>query len=113
MSHIFTYPGVYWIARVMAMVVMLGGTWLIILVLARFFRPKHVVALVRADPPNVEEVGGEFGGLKARVRFNAQASALKVLEHRIIQVEGAVGQLFAITGELNRRMDDPETGAES
>jgi hypothetical protein len=40
MSPIFSYPAVYWSARVLAIVAMLGGAWLMMLMLARFFRPS-------------------------------------------------------------------------
>lgn len=58
----------------------------------------------------MDEIGGEFGGFKGRIRFNAQAAALNVLENRMIAVEGAIEHLLVITGELNREDDDLETG---
>ena len=51
MTYVFTYPGVYWSARLLAIVFMAGATWLTVLMLARFFRPKHVLGMLRADPP--------------------------------------------------------------
>lgn len=106
MGQVFSHPAVYWVARVMAMVVMLGGTWLTMLMLARFFRPSHVVRLVMADLPKLEELSGEFGGAKGRIRFNAQAAALRELEDRIDAIEMVLNQLGQVVDGHGDALDD-------
>ena len=112
MSDVLSFPGAYWTVRIMATVFMAGATWLAVLVLARFFRPRHIKALVLADLPKLDEIGGEFGGVKARIRFNAQASTLSSLEHRMVVIEGALERLTAATSEIGRDLYEPELGAE-
>jgi hypothetical protein len=106
MSHILNYPGVYWVARILAIVVMAAITWLALLMVARFFRPRHAVAMLRADLPKVDELRGEFGGVKGAIRFNAQASALGVLEDRIGAVEEATDRLWQIVDDHSRGIED-------
>ncbi|HET7232974.1 MAG TPA: hypothetical protein VFJ16_23395 [Longimicrobium sp.] len=112
MNHVLGYPGVYWSARIFVMLVMAITAWIVLLMLARFFRPKHILAMIRADPPKVEELGAEFRGFKAMIRFNAQAAALNVLESRMADVESAVGRLWSITEEHSRALAElsPENG---
>ncbi|HEX6751764.1 MAG TPA: hypothetical protein VF092_31005 [Longimicrobium sp.] len=102
MSDVLSFPGAYWAVRIMATVFMAGATWLAVLVLARFFRPKHIKALVLADPPKLDEIRGEFGGVKGAIRFNAQGSALNALENRIDGVELSLERLWRITEEHSR-----------
>jgi hypothetical protein len=106
MSHLLSYPSVYWTARLLATVSMAGVTWLLLLMMARFFRPKHILAMLRADLPKIDELRGEFGGMKGAIRFNAQASALSVLEDRIGSVEGATDQLWQIVDDHSRGIED-------
>jgi hypothetical protein len=63
-----------------------------------------VIALIKADPPRVEEIGGEFGGIKGRIRFNAQAAALTVLENRIDANEAVIGRLWTVAEEHGRAL---------
>jgi hypothetical protein len=102
MSQILSYPAVYWSVRILVILASLGIAWVMLLVLARFFRPRHIGAMLRADPPKVEELAAEFKGFKARLRFNAQATALGVLENRMEVVEISVERLWGITEEHSR-----------
>ena len=106
MSDVLSFPGAYWTVRIMATVFMAGATWLAVLVLARFFRPRHIKAMVLADPPKLDEIRGEFGGLKGAIRFNAQGSALNELENRIVAMEASMGQLWIVADDHGRALED-------
>lgn len=64
-----------------------------LLLLARFLRPKHVWALMKASPPILDEVGGEFAGAKASVKFAAQGQALEAVQQRVAHLEKVVEDL--------------------
>jgi hypothetical protein len=106
MKEIWGYPAVYWAARIILILLLTLGGWLLLLACARYFRPRHIREMLRADLPRVEEFGAEFRGFKARVRFNAQATALNVLENRIVAIESAPGRLWVITEEHSQALTD-------
>ncbi|HET7462678.1 MAG TPA: hypothetical protein VFJ82_15595 [Longimicrobium sp.] len=99
MNQIFGYPAVVWATRFLLLLVLVVAGWILLLACARYFRPKHIRAMLGADLPKVEELGAEFHGFKAKLRFNAQAAALNVLENRMDVIETAVGRLWTITEE--------------
>jgi hypothetical protein len=95
MGQVFGYPGVYWSARFLLIVGMVGIGWLLMLLLARFFRPKHIVQMFRAAPPRVHEIGGEFRGVKATVKFAAYDDVLELLRTQVANLEQRVAKLEA------------------
>ncbi|HEX8694690.1 MAG TPA: hypothetical protein VF746_19855 [Longimicrobium sp.] len=105
MDRIFGWPGVYWTARILLIIVMGGGSCVLLLLLARFLRPRHVLALLRSDPPKLDEVGGEFAGAKASVKFAAQSTAMETLSQRVIALEQRVDELRTLGSETTRQLD--------
>lgn len=103
MNDVFGYPGVYWSARILLMVGALATAWMLLLMLARFFRPKHILAMLRADPPKVDEIAGEFRGFKARITFGRTA-ALDVLENRVLIVEGSLREVVRSISEIEQAL---------
>ena len=98
MDRIFGWPPVYWTARILLVIVMGGGAWILFVLFARFLRPKVVWALFKSDPPMLDEVGGEFAGAKATVKFSRHDEALKSLDARVVTLEENVGKLrLAVT----------------
>ena len=61
--------------------------------MSRFLSPRNVWKLIRADLPKLDEVGGEFAGAKANVKFVAQGEALNTLEERVATLELIVERL--------------------
>lgn len=112
MSHVFNYPAVYWAARFAVILLLVVAGWLLLLACARYFRPRHIRQMLRADLPKVEELAAEFRGFKARLRFNAQAAALNVLENRMDAIETALGRLWTITEEHSRALTEPSSKRE-
>jgi hypothetical protein len=106
MGQVFGYPAVYWSARFLLIVGMAGTGWLLVLLLARFFRPKHIVQMFRAAPPRVHEIGGEFRGVKATVKFAAYDDALEVFEARLSLLEYSVEVLKQAGRETARAVEE-------
>jgi hypothetical protein len=69
MQPILQWPPILWTLRIVILILLIGGTMVLMLLTARFFRWKHVKALFRAELPQVHSVGGEFGGTKATVQL--------------------------------------------
>lgn len=99
MDRIFGWPGVYRTARILLIIVMGGGSCVLLLLLARFLRPRHVLALLRSDPPKLDEVGGEFAGSKASVKFAGQNTAMDSLSRRVTALEQRVDELRTLGSE--------------
>lgn len=92
-NGILSWPGVVWTARMLLVVVFGGGTWVLLLQLARFFQPRNVLAMLRARPPKLDEVSGEFGGAKASLKFGSHDAALQGIEARVSELENRVARL--------------------
>lgn len=56
MSHVFSYPAVYWAARFAVILLLVVAGWILLLACARYFRPSHIRQMLRADLPKVEEL---------------------------------------------------------
>jgi len=69
MQPILQWPPILWTLRIVILILLIGGTTVLMLLSARFFRWRHVKALFRAELPQVHSVGGEFAGTKATVQL--------------------------------------------
>jgi hypothetical protein len=94
MSRIFDWPALIWTLRIALVIVVSCGVYLFGLLIARFFRWKVVRAMVLADPPRVESVGGEFAGAKAEVKLAQQVASR--LEERVVDLEAKVERVTTI-----------------
>jgi predicted metalloprotease len=97
MDRIFGWPGVYWTARILLAIVMGGGSLIVLVLLIRFMRPSHVLKVLKSDPPQLDEVGGEFAGAKASVKFAGQSSAVDALGQRVTTLEARVEELWNLS----------------
>lgn len=104
-NGILGWPGVVWTARMLLVVVFGGGAWVLLLQLARFFQPRNVLAMLRARPPRLNEVSGEFAGAKASLKFAAQDETLAALIKRIVAVEQAVDMIRQASVEAQALRD--------
>jgi hypothetical protein len=93
MNEILGWPPVVWTARILLVPVMGSATWITLVLVVRFFRPRNLRKLLRAELPTLDEVGGEFAGAKANVKFTAQGKALNTLEERVATLELVVERL--------------------
>ncbi|HEU0052936.1 MAG TPA: hypothetical protein VFQ39_07150 [Longimicrobium sp.] len=106
MDRIFGWPLVVWMARIALVTVMGCGAWMLIVLLARYFRPKHVWALMKADLPRLTEVGGEFAGARATVKFEGQNRALDALAERVAALEAAAETQRSLLDKTTRLVEE-------
>lgn len=99
MDEIFNWPPVVWPARILLVTLMGCGAWITLVLAIRFFRPGNLMALLRAELPKLDEVGGEFAGAKASVKFGAPGKAMSSLEQRVASLEDVVEQLGLVDTE--------------
>lgn len=88
MKRIIEWLPLIWTLRIGMMIVVAGGAYLYVLLIARFFRWRTMRDMVLADPPKVESVGGEFAGAKAEVERARQVASN--LEKRVAELEATV-----------------------
>lgn len=101
MEAILEWPPIIWTVRITLLILVGGGAYLFVLLIARFFRWTNVRAMVLADPPRVESVGGEFAGAKAELKlFQLERSGL---DHRVETLEEQVARLGAQVESDERR----------
>jgi hypothetical protein len=107
MRRILEWLPLIWTLRIGLLIVLAGGAYLYVLLIARFFRWKTIRAMVLADPPRVESVGGEFAGAKAELKlFQAtQNEQRDTMGQRVTALEARVR---AIARSMEQ--DEPRAG---
>lgn len=86
MRRIIEWLPLIWTLRIGLLIVLAGGAYLYVLLIARFFRWKNIRAMVLAKLPQVESVGGEFAGAKAELKLSQHATSS--LDERVVELEG-------------------------
>lgn len=74
MDRFIGWRPIFWTLRIGIRIVLVGGIHVFLLVVSRFFRWKTVRAMLLADPPRVDSLGGEFAGAKAELKLHRGAS---------------------------------------
>jgi hypothetical protein len=69
LASIFGWPPVLWTLRLVLLIVILAGTFVLGLVFARFFRREHIRRLWNAPLPQFKEIGGKFAGMEASAKL--------------------------------------------
>jgi hypothetical protein len=107
MKRIIEWLPLIWTLRVSLLIVIAGGAYLYVLLIARFFRWGTIRDMVLADPPQVESVGGEFAGAKAEVKLSQQGQEKRQINvgQRVTELEASVRMLLRAQG-----MEDPKPG---
>jgi len=72
MQPLFLWPPILWTLRVSVLILLSTSTMVFMLLIARFFRWKHLKLLLKAELPRIQSIGGEFGGTKASVQLARQ-----------------------------------------
>jgi hypothetical protein len=63
--------------RVALLVVLAGCSYVYLLLIAPFFRPAHVLRMLKADIPRVRKFGAEVAGTRGEVEFVHARDALE------------------------------------
>ncbi|HEX2206595.1 MAG TPA: hypothetical protein VHG93_02875 [Longimicrobium sp.] len=89
MDRFIGWPPIFWTLRIGILIVLIGGLHVFLLLISRFFRWKTVHAMLFADPPRIDTVGGEFAGAKAELKLHRGGSEAEVeaLGQRIEELE--------------------------
>jgi hypothetical protein len=72
--------------RVALLVVLAGCSYVYLLLIAPFFRPAHVLRMLKADIPRVRSLGAEIAGNRGQVEFvqaEARAASERVEENDV------------------------------
>jgi hypothetical protein len=83
LASIFGWPPVLWTLRLVLLIVILAGTFVLGLVFARFFRREHIRRLWNAPLPQFKEIGGKFAGMEASAKL---AETDQELQRQIVQM---------------------------
>jgi hypothetical protein len=89
--------------RVALLVLLAGCSYIYVLLIAPFFRPAHVLRMLKADIPRVSKFGAEIAGTRGEVEFDRKEEAIRVRRHR---THRAVDRKFKKRGK-----DDGEDGS--
>lgn len=66
--------------RIALLVLVAGCSYLYLLLIAPFFRPAHVLRMLKADIPRVRRLGVEIAGTGAEVQLVEEREALELSE---------------------------------
>jgi hypothetical protein len=69
LASIFGWPPLLWTLRLVLLIVVVAGTFVLALVFSRFFRREHVRRLWNAPLPQFKEIGGKFAGMEASAKL--------------------------------------------
>jgi hypothetical protein len=69
MGSVLGWLPVVWAMRIALLVLLAGCSYLYLLLIAPFFRPAHVLRLLRADLPRVRRFGAEVAGTGGEVEL--------------------------------------------
>jgi hypothetical protein len=96
MDRFAFWPPIFWTLRIGILIVLFSGFFVFVLLVSRFFRLKTMRAMLLADPPRVESLGGEFAGAKAEVKLWKQVDAEQVntLQGRVVELESKIQRMI-------------------
>lgn len=101
MADLIGWPPILWALRITVLTLLVGTTYVFILLLSRFLRWRVVKSMLLADPPQVDTISGEAAGLKGEIRLtrkvDAQDDQIAALERGLTDlqqvVEGILNEL--------------------
>lgn len=110
LASIFGWPPVLWTLRLVLLIVILAGTFVVGLVFARFFRREHIRRLWNAPLPQFKEIGGKFAGMEASAKL---AETDQDLQRQILRMDSRLDELATwveiqkkLTANANGGSDD-------
>lgn len=69
MGTVLGWPPVVWALRIALFVVLVGCSYVYLLLITPFFRPANIRRMVLADLPRVDRLGAEVAGTRGEVQF--------------------------------------------
>jgi hypothetical protein len=83
MGSVLGWPPLVWTMRVALLVLLAGCSYVYLLLIAPFFRPAHVLRMLKADIPRVRKFGAEIAGTRGEVEFVQGEPAVRAKRHRV------------------------------
>ncbi len=80
MAPVLGWLPVVWAMRVALLVLLAGCSYVYLLLIAPFFRPAHLLRMLKADIPRVRSLGAEVAGTRGEVEFVHERAALELGE---------------------------------
>jgi|GEM_PF-5782106 len=81
MGPVLGWQPVVWAMRIALLVLLVGCSYVYLLLIAPFFRPANIRRMLMADLPRVRRVGAEIAGTRAEVDLVQEAGIKTVAEH--------------------------------
>lgn len=105
-EQLLLWPPVLWAARTFILLVLIGGTLVCLLSLARFVRPKHKRAMLTADLPIFRGFGASAEIMGQHLEVNATLDTrrdeqLDIINSRINELERVVQETVEDPGILS------------
>jgi hypothetical protein len=90
MGAVLGWLPVVWAMRIALLVLLAGCSYVYLLLIAPFFRPAHIMRLLRADLPRVLRFGAEIAGTRAEVELAQKRgrAGLHADASRLVRKEG-------------------------
>ncbi len=97
MKAILDWLPLVWTVRIGLLIVLAGGVYLYVLLVAPFLRWRNIRNMVLADLPRVASVGGEFAGARAEVKLAPSAGERQIamMQERLEGFRKELDQLIA------------------
>jgi hypothetical protein len=112
LASIFGWPPVLWTLRLVLLIVILGGAFVLGLVFARFFRREHIRRLWNAPLPQFKEIGGKFAGMEASAKLTAaDADLQQQIERMGEQIRSLADSVAALTTPDPIAEESPDGGS--
>ena len=111
MNELLAWDPILWTARVFVLIVLAGGSFVTLLYLARFFRPKHIWRLITGDLPEFREVGGSAKAFGQEIAVkgtldNEQDRQIRAMGEQVARLEERLGSLVQAVEYITDGVDD-------
>lgn len=104
-ASIFGWPPVLWTLRLVLLMVIAGGAYLLVLLFSRYFRRDSINTLWRAPLPQFKEFGGKFAGMEATAKL---ADANVASEAQIAEMNKRMDELVVYVKSIVAVAEEPE-----
>src|SRR4051794_9141959 len=109
-ASIFGWPPLLWTIRLILLIVILGGMFVLALVFSRFFRKDHIRRLWNAPLPQFKEFGGKIAGMEATAKLAdadiATEAQIEALNKRIDELVEYVRLAAEVAAEPEPQPED-------
>ena len=108
MGTVLGWPPVVWALRIALFVVLVGCSYVYLLLITPFFRPANIRRMVLADLPRVDRLGAEVAGTRGEVQFVQEHRVRQANKENTIGLAGETDDVFLEEGDdgMHRGAED-------